>query len=86
MANGRLSAVSSERILQQLDDAIKAHFADVYEATEVLTPEDLNNIIPMAFPMTHNVGGCELIAKYPADNWNDQGRPTPRRAAGAAWQ
>ena len=28
-----------------------------------------------AIPIIHNVPGSELIAKYPVDNWNDQGQP-----------
>ena len=71
-AHGERAVLSSGHIPQKLDDTIKADFC---KASQVLTPEDLKNIIPMAFPRTNNVDGCEFIAKYPVDNWNDQGQP-----------
>ena len=44
-------------------------------AAKKLTPEELNDVIPIAFPMTHNFEGCELITKYPVDHWEEAGAP-----------
>eukprot|EP00974_Lingulodinium_polyedra_P118060 11165728-Lingulodinium_polyedra.AAC.1 len=57
----------ADRQFAQLDDAIKNARAEFDMAAKYLTPEDLQEELPMAFPMTHVVKCCPCIAQYPID-------------------
>eukprot|EP00974_Lingulodinium_polyedra_P033313 3203269-Lingulodinium_polyedra.AAC.1 len=54
----------ADRLPSQLDDAIKGVRAEFYMAAKDLTPEELKDELPMAFPTTHTVKGFPCIAKY----------------------
>ena len=43
----------------------------------MISPEELLEIVPMSFPMTHVVDADVFpgIAKYPVDEWLEQGAP-----------
>ena len=73
--DGSWTSFMSDRLPQPLDDAIKAKHAEFYLAAKELSPADLQEIIPMAFPMTHLVDGFPGVAKYPVDEWEAAGAP-----------
>ena len=75
MEDGSWQAIMAERLPQELDDVIKGHHADFYKAMSGLTPEQLLDTIPMSFPMTYLVEGFPCIARYPVDEWIDNGEP-----------
>eukprot|EP00959_Pyramimonas_sp_CCMP1952_P336885 7054403-Pyramimonas_sp.AAC.1 len=58
----KLEALVAERLPQALDDAIKDNHYTFYDAAQKMSPEGLFELIPIAFPMTHEVDGCDLIA------------------------
>eukprot|EP00974_Lingulodinium_polyedra_P034895 3352487-Lingulodinium_polyedra.AAC.1 len=45
----------SDRLPEQLDDAIKRHNAEFYMASQKLTLSELLEAIPMGFPLTHMI-------------------------------
>eukprot|EP00974_Lingulodinium_polyedra_P093789 9087739-Lingulodinium_polyedra.AAC.1 len=61
----------ADRLPSQLDDAITGAKAEFNMASKDLTPEELQEELPMAFPMTHVVEGSPCIAKYPIDEWEE---------------
>ena len=58
-----------------MDDEIKKVKAHFYQAATFVKPEDLQDSIPMCFPMTHNIDGLPMIAKYPISEWKNMGAP-----------
>ena len=74
--DGSWDSVVAERLPSELDDAIKGHHAAYYMAQKDLTPEELLDVLPMAFPMTHAHPEFPGIAKYPVDAWEKPGAPT----------
>ena len=44
-------------------------------AAKDLTPDELLETIPMAFPMTHLLDDFPGVAKYPIDAWEEAGAP-----------
>ena len=75
LQDGSWTAFVSERTPQEPDDAIKGHPAEFYMAAKDLTPEDLQEAIPMSFPMTHLLKEFPGIARYPVDAWETAGAP-----------
>ena len=59
----------------ELDDAIKEHHAKFYMAQKDLTPSELEGILPVCFPMTHQISGFPGVARYPIDEWEEAGSP-----------
>eukprot|EP00959_Pyramimonas_sp_CCMP1952_P188533 3942875-Pyramimonas_sp.AAC.1 len=55
-------------------DAIRQNRCKFHDAAREMSPEDLLELTPMASPMTHEVGGCDLIARCPVDAWERAGR------------
>ena len=55
----------------ELDDAIKAKSAEFRIATMKLSPTDLFSVLPVCFPMTHQIDPDVMlgIARYPIDEW-----------------
>ena len=74
-SEGRWLSFMSERLPEQLDDAIKGCSAQFYMASKKLTPAELQDAIPMGFPMSHLIDGIPCIAKYPIDLWEINGAP-----------
>ena len=75
LADKSWTSFMSERLPQELDDEIKKHYAAFYKAAEGLTPEDLQEAIPMGFPMTHLLDEFPCLARYPIDEWEKSGAP-----------
>ena len=69
---------------QVLDDEIKQVHAEFFKASTCLKADDLQDIIPITFPMTHIMAGADFvgIAKYPIDDWIASGEP---RITSAGW-
>eukprot|EP00974_Lingulodinium_polyedra_P004909 461430-Lingulodinium_polyedra.AAC.1 len=44
-------------------------------ASKKLTPAELQETVPMGFPMSHMIAGIPRIAKYPIDLWEINGAP-----------
>eukprot|EP00974_Lingulodinium_polyedra_P079902 7738100-Lingulodinium_polyedra.AAC.1 len=61
-SEGRWVSFMSDRFPEQLDDAIKGHSAELYMASQKLTPAELQEAIPMGFPMAHMIEGSPRIA------------------------
>ena len=36
-----------------------------------MNADDLRDDLPMFFPRTNAIDGCEMVARYPVDNWID---------------
>eukprot|EP00974_Lingulodinium_polyedra_P056690 5452622-Lingulodinium_polyedra.AAC.1 len=66
-SEGRWMAFMAERLPEQLGDVLKGHIAHFYLASKKLTPAELQEAIPMGFPLTHMIEGIPCIAKYPID-------------------
>ena len=75
LESGDWVAFSSERIPQAWDDAVKGRCATISMASQTLTSDALKDIIPVAFPITRNARGRELIAKDPVGTWTEMGQP-----------
>ena len=73
--DGQWISFMADRLPEQLDDVIKAHHAAFHLATKMMTPEQLQEAIPMGFPMTHEVDGVPCVARYPIDMWELNGAP-----------
>ena len=73
--DGKWISFMADRLPEQLDDAIKGHHAAFHMATLKMTPEELQEAIPMGFPMTHVVDGVPCVARYPIDMWELNGMP-----------
>ena len=73
--NGKWLSFMADRLPEQLDDAIKGKQAAFHMATRLLSPQELQDVIPMGFPMTHEVEGLPCIARYPIDMWELNGAP-----------
>ena len=73
--DGTWESLVAERAPSELEDAIKGHHAKYYMAQNELTPEELLDVLPMAFPMTHTHPEFPGIAKYPVDAWEKAGAP-----------
>ena len=67
--DGKWLPSMADRLSSKLDDAIKGKAAAFYLASKKLTPEELQDAIPMGFPMTHVLEGFPCIARYPIDQW-----------------
>eukprot|EP00974_Lingulodinium_polyedra_P100678 9751635-Lingulodinium_polyedra.AAC.1 len=52
LANGAWAVFMSERLPQELDDAIKGASAKLYVAVRDFTADGLKDAMPMFFPMT----------------------------------
>eukprot|EP00974_Lingulodinium_polyedra_P091119 8835072-Lingulodinium_polyedra.AAC.1 len=52
----------ADRLPSQLDDAVKGVRAEFYMDAKDLTPEELQEELPMAFPMTRVVKGFPCVA------------------------
>ena len=65
----------ADRLPVELDDAIKGHHAEFYMAQKDLTPRELEDILPICFPMTHQLADFPGVAKYPIDTWVSEGSP-----------
>ena len=74
-ADNEWTSFVAERIPSELDDAIKGHRAKFYMAQKDLTPEELLDTLPMAFPMTHTIPEFPGVAQYPVDAWERNGAP-----------
>ena len=61
---------------EQLDNAIKKKKAEWYLAAARLQPDELQAIIPMAFPTSYQLEGLPMIARFPIDEWERQGAPS----------
>ena len=75
MADDSVEAFASDRLPTILDDEIKRKKAEFYEAARKLEADELLDIIPVTFPMTHLLKGCPVVARYPVDEWEAQGCP-----------
>ena len=75
MANDEWESFMAARLPVELDDAIKKHHADFYLAQKTLTPQELQDILPISFPMTHRMPDFPGVAKYPIDTWVREGSP-----------
>ena len=73
--DGKWISFMADRLPEQLDDAIKGHHAAFHMATLQMTPEELQEAIPMGFPMTRVVDGVPCVARYPIDMWELNGMP-----------
>ena len=73
--NGEWQSCMAERMPQELDDAIKGHHAKFYMAQKELTPQELLDVLPVSFPVTHNVKEFPGVSNYPVDAWEDAGSP-----------
>ena len=73
--NGEWTSFVAERLPEELDDEIKRVHAHFYMAQQDLTPEELKEILPISFPMTHNIKGFPGVARYPVDEWEAAGAP-----------
>ena len=84
MDDGSWTAFAAERMPQELDDEIKKIHAEFFKASTFLKLEDLQDIIPITFPMTHIVEGADFVgsAKYPMDQWIASGEP---KITSAGW-
>ena len=71
------TAFAAERMPQELDDAIKGKTAEFHMAYKKLSPEELKAVIPVCFPMTHQIDPEIMpgIARYPVDDWEHEGEP-----------
>eukprot|EP00959_Pyramimonas_sp_CCMP1952_P178906 3740075-Pyramimonas_sp.AAC.1 len=76
IVNGRWGAFAAERLPQAIDDAIEEQRQKSFDAAQQLSPEELHELIPLAFPMpmTHQVRGCALNAQCPVDARQAAGR------------
>eukprot|EP00959_Pyramimonas_sp_CCMP1952_P051288 1071801-Pyramimonas_sp.AAC.1 len=70
----KLEAFVADRLPQKLDDAIEGNHCKFYDAAQMMSPEELLELIPPSFPTTHLVKGCAMVAKYPVDAWERAGR------------
>ena len=73
-------AFVSERLPPALDDEIKGrNYRKFKVACARLTPQEIYNVLPMCFPMTHQlqVNGKPFrgIARYPLAEWTLKGSP-----------
>ena len=75
LADNTWTAFVSARLPQELDDAIKGKRAEFYMGARDLSPDELLESVPMAFPMTHLVDGFPGVARYPVDEWEAAGAP-----------
>ena len=84
LEDGSWTAFSAERMPHILDDEIKKAHAEFYKASTFLCADDLQDIIPITFPMTHVLTGPDFvgIAKYPIDDWVASGEP---KITSAGW-
>ena len=73
--DGVWKSFMAERMPQELDDAIKGHHAKFYMAQKELTPQELMDVLPVSFPVTHNIKEFPGVSSYPVDAWEDAGSP-----------
>ena len=74
--DGSWTSFVADRIPEELDDTIKGHHAAFYLAQMDLTPEELLDVLPVAFLMTRTLPEPPGIAKYPVDAREKEGAPT----------
>ena len=55
MGNGEWQSFIADRLPQELDDAVKGHHAAFFMAQKELTPDELFDVLPVAYPMTHHM-------------------------------
>ena len=53
LEDGTWTAFSADRMPTDLDDEMKRAHAELYKASQHVTPEDLKDVIPMTFRMTN---------------------------------
>ena len=75
VSTGEWRAFVADRLPTELDDSIKAHHAKFYLAQQNLSPHELEGILPVSFPMTHQLAEFPGVAKYPIDEWEEAGSP-----------
>ena len=75
MEDGTWGSFMTARIPETIDDEIKKHNAAFLMAANTMSPDELFEIAPLSFPMTHPVPAFPLIAKYPVDAWEEAGAP-----------
>ena len=75
LGDGEWTAFMSDRLPNELDDAIKNKRAAFYMAAGNITPDQLLEVIPMTFPLTHLVDGFPGVARHPMDAWERTGPP-----------
>jgi hypothetical protein len=82
LEDGSFEAFAADRIPTILDDEIKKAKAHFYMAAKTLTPQQLKDVIPMQFPITHVVdqatfpgalgfiaGGLRIVLVCPQARW-----------------
>ena len=60
---------------EELDGDIKKVHANYFLAQKDLTADELLDVLPIQFPMTHHFPGFPGIARYPVDAWEEAGAP-----------
>ena len=60
---------------EELDDAINKVHDQYYLTQHNLAAQELLGVLPVSFPMTHNLPEFPGIAKYPIDEWEAIGAP-----------
>ena len=75
LKDGSWTAFISDRIPEELDDAIKGKHAEFHNAMNGMSPEELQALIPMDFPMRHIMEDFPMVAKYPIDAWEKMNSP-----------
>ena len=75
LADGYWTSFAAASMPEELDDAINTVHAQYYLAQTKLTALELLGVLPVSFPMTHNLPEFPGIAKYPIDEWEAIGAP-----------
>ncbi len=75
MPTGEWQSFMADRLPIELDDAIKKKHADFYMAQKELTPTELMDVLPISFPVTHNLPEFPGVSIYPIDAWEEAGSP-----------
>ena len=65
----------ANRLPAELGDAIKGQPAAFFMAQKELTPDELFDVLPVAYPMTHQLPEFPGVARYPVDAWAAMGSP-----------
>ena len=73
--DGTWNALAIDRLPAQLGDEIKKHRVAFHMAAKNLTPDEVNDLIPISFPITHNVEGFAGVAQCTLEEWDEMGCP-----------
>ena len=75
LPNGEYEQFVAERMPQQLDDEIKKVKMEFHRAAGKMTPKEVQDLIPITFPVTHTMQEFPFISEYPIDKWEKAGKP-----------